>query len=383
MQVYLVGGAVRDELLGLPVKERDWVVVGSNPEEMLNQGFKQVGKDFPVYLHPQSKEEYALARTERKKGRGYYGFEIHASPDVTLEEDLLRRDLTINAMAKNKTGEIIDPYGGQHDLEAKILRHVSTAFVEDPLRVLRVARFAATLHAYGFTIAAETLNLMRQIADSGELTELIPERIWQETQNALASRSPARFFSVLYETDAFAQIYSSIKSQFKVQKARQLGLAVLETFALQNTDPCARFSAMIGGLYYNDKDNVCRDVDNLNKQLHLPNHCKELLNHTASLQYQSHSVYRLNEKQLLSLLQKLDAKRKPERFNLLLQIFSTIYTIATGIKTYSQAERLQHATNKISEIDISLWVDKGINGKELAAKIETAQLQSLKQLIDS
>ena len=383
MLVYLVGGAVRDELLGLPVKERDWVVVGSDPEEMINQGFKQVGKDFPVYLHPQSKEEYALARTERKKGRGYYGFEVHASPDVTLEEDLLRRDLTINAMAKSETGEIIDPYGGQQDLEAKILRHVSTAFIEDPLRVLRVARFAAALHTFGFTIASETLYLMRQIVNSGELEELIPERIWQETQNALASKTPSIFFSVLHEIDALAKIYPSINEQFKNLKARQLGLIALETITLKNSDPCVRFSAMFGGLYYNNQDNARHDVDQLGTQLHLPNSCVELLRHTADLQHLSHSVHELDEKQLLNLLHKLDGRRKPERFSLLLQIFSTIYTVATGKKTYLQAERLKSATKKISGIDINQWVKKGISGKELADKIETAQRQSLKQLINN
>ena len=214
MEVYLVGGAVRDELLGLPVTERDWVVIGASPEDMEAKGYKPVGKDFPVFLHPESKEEYALARTERKQGRGYKGFEIHTSPDVTLEEDLLRRDLTINAMAKNDAGEIIDPYGGQQDLENKILRHVSDAFSEDPLRVLRVARFAAKLHSLGFKIEHETLLLMRQIVTSRELLELTLERIWQETSKALLTDSPGEYFEVLKNSNALAQVFPNINDQF-------------------------------------------------------------------------------------------------------------------------------------------------------------------------
>jgi len=197
MKTYLVGGAVRDKLLGLPVKDRDWVVVGATPEKMLQLGYQQVGRDFPVFLHPQSKEEYALARTERKSGKGYKGFEVFATPQVTLEEDLLRRDLTINALAESESGELIDPYGGQADLEARILRHVSPAFAEDPLRVLRVARFAARFADLSFRVAPETMALMKEITHSGELTHLVPERIWQEMHAALSTAAPHVFFGLL------------------------------------------------------------------------------------------------------------------------------------------------------------------------------------------
>ncbi len=216
MKTYLVGGAVRDELLGYPARERDWVVVGATPSQMLDAGYQQVGKDFPVFLHPETKDEYALARTERKQGHGYAGFAVHAVPEVTLEEDLLRRDLTINAMARSDDGELIDPYGGRADLEQRILRHVSDAFVEDPLRVLRVARFAARYAHLGFTVAPETLSLMTRIVTEGELAYLSPERIWVETERALSERSPQVFVSTLSECGALAALFPEVDALFGV-----------------------------------------------------------------------------------------------------------------------------------------------------------------------
>src|SRR5688572_5091512 len=207
MQIYKVGGAVRDRLLGKPVTDIDWVVVGATTEEMLAKGFRPVGADFPVFLHPKSGEEYALARTERKNGRGYGGFIFHASPDVTLEEDLVRRDLTINAMAEDDQQNLTDPYHGQRDLEARLLRHVSPAFAEDPLRVLRVARFAARYAGLGFSVAPETLELLRRIVADGELAALVPERVWNETQRALAERSPRVYFEVLRTCGALEVIF--------------------------------------------------------------------------------------------------------------------------------------------------------------------------------
>ncbi|MBD3821530.1 MAG: multifunctional CCA addition/repair protein [Thiotrichales bacterium] len=210
MQIYLVGGAVRDELLGLKPHEHDWVVVGASPQELLDKGFQQVGKDFPVFLHPNTKEEYALARTERKAGKGYHGFEVFADPSVTLEDDLIRRDLTINAIAKSDEGELIDPYGGVKDLEDRKLRHVSDAFVEDPLRVLRVARFAAKLAPFGFTLAEETRALMQEMVRSGELSDLTPERVWQEVTKALKTAKPSIFFEVLDEVGAVAVLFPEL-----------------------------------------------------------------------------------------------------------------------------------------------------------------------------
>ena len=206
MKIYLVGGAVRDKLLNYPSTENDWVVVGGSPQQMLDQGYQPVGQDFPVFIDPKSGEEYALARTERKSGHGYQGFTFHTDPDISLDEDLVRRDLTINAMAEGADGSIIDPYGGQRDLNAKILRHVSEAFTEDPLRVLRVARFAARYHHLGFTVAPETMALMQQLADSGELSHLVAERLWKETERALGERSPDIYIQVLRDCGALAKL---------------------------------------------------------------------------------------------------------------------------------------------------------------------------------
>src|SRR5215469_11532582 len=216
MEVYLVGGAVRDRLLGRPVHERDWVVVGARPEDLERDGFVSVGREFPVFLHPGTHEEYALARLERKVAPGYRGFTTQFSPDVTLEEDLRRRDLTINAMAESSSGEIVDPYGGRRDLEARLLRHVSDSFVEDPVRVLRVARFAARYAELGFRVAEETVALMRSMTDSGELTALVPERVWQETERALGESRPDVFFQTLRDCGALAVIFPEIDALFGV-----------------------------------------------------------------------------------------------------------------------------------------------------------------------
>ncbi|MGL4566399.1 MAG: multifunctional CCA addition/repair protein, partial [Halioglobus sp.] len=221
MEIYLVGGAVRDALLGYPSSERDWVVVGASPQDMLDNGYQQVGRDFPVFLHPQTKDEHALARTERKQGHGYTGFAVHCDPAVTLEQDLLRRDLTIHAMARSESGAIIDPYGGQRDLAAKILRHVSAAFVEDPLRVLRTARFAARYAHLGFTVAAETIELMAQIVHQDELAHLPAERVWTEIERALGERNPEVFIEVLRACGALQRLLPELEALFGVPQTAQ------------------------------------------------------------------------------------------------------------------------------------------------------------------
>ncbi|MDA3808024.1 MAG: multifunctional CCA addition/repair protein [Thiomicrorhabdus sp.] len=257
LEVYLVGGAVRDGLLGIAVYDRDWVVVGATPEEMLADGFQQVGKDFPVFLHPTTREEYALARTERKAGVGYHGFEVFADPSVTLEEDLIRRDLTINAMAQSPSGDIFDPYGGQQDLENKILRHVSEAFEEDPLRVLRVARFAAKLAPFDFKLAPETQLLMTQMVAGGELTDLTPERVWQEVVKALNTKSPSLFFAVLDSVGAVAVLFPELFALHSVTQPKKYHpegdawihtMMVLDAAARLSNDPMVRFSALVHDL---------------------------------------------------------------------------------------------------------------------------------------
>src|SRR5271167_1333934 len=257
MQVYLVGGAVRDALLGLSVNERDWVVVGSSRDELLRQNFREVGRDFPVFLHPDTHEEFALARLERKTAPGYRGFAVEFGPEVTLEEDLARRDLTINAMARKDDGALIDPHGGRSDLEARLLRHVSPAFVEDPVRVLRVARFAARFAPLGFSVAPETMALMRAMVERGEADALIPERVWQETEKALRSPEPAKFFQVLRECGALRAIYPEVDALFGVpQPARWHpeidtgvhSLMVLEQAAILSSDTRVRFAALVHDL---------------------------------------------------------------------------------------------------------------------------------------
>lgn len=257
MDVYLVGGAVRDQLLGISVHDKDWVVVGSSPEQMLSQGFQTVGKDFPVFLHPKTHEEYALARTERKSGHGYTGFECHFSPDVTIEDDLLRRDLTINAMAQHEDGTIIDPYDGQQDLQNKLLRHVSDAFVEDPLRVLRVARFAAKLAPLGFTVADETLELMSKIAQSGELSHLTAERVWQEWHKSLTTERPDVFLEVLRQCGALKVVLPELDVLFGIPQPAQWHpeidtgihtLMVARQAADLSKDPVIRFAAQVHDL---------------------------------------------------------------------------------------------------------------------------------------
>jgi len=257
LNICLVGGAVRDALLGVDVYDQDWVVTGATAEKMLAQGFQQVGKDFPVFLHPKTKEEYALARTEQKIGKGYHGFEVFADPDVTLEEDLIRRDLTINAMARTQTGELIDPYGGQKDIELRVLRHVSEAFSEDPLRVLRVARFAAKLKLFGFNIAPETLNLMRQMVESDELSALTPERVWQEVVKALNTESPRVFFEVLDSVGALEVLFPSLFALHGVEQPAKYhpegdvwvhSLMALDAATQLSTDLSVRFSALVHDL---------------------------------------------------------------------------------------------------------------------------------------
>ena len=298
MQVYLVGGAVRDQLLGLPVSERDWVVVGARPEQLVELGYRPIGRDFPVFLHPETKEEYALARTERKTGRGYHGFSFHSSPEVSLEEDLRRRDLTINAMAESETGELIDPYGGKHDLEARILRHVSAAFDEDPVRVLRVARFAARLHGLGFQVADETLARMRAIADSEELDTLTPERVFLELRRALVEPAPEVFVDVLAACGAWPAIFPLLPDTAAIGRT-------LREAARAGSSPVVRFAC----LSWHSQDAVawCKAIRAPRK-----------LAQAARLLHQQFSTWSELDPEdpsaVLALIESLDAIRRPEQF---------------------------------------------------------------------
>ena len=338
METYLVGGAVRDALLGLEVKDRDWVVVGGDADTLVKQGYKPVGRDFPVFLHPLTREEFALARTERKTGKGYSGFSCYAAPDVTLEQDLMRRDLTINAIAQDADGRIIDPFGGQADLRGKILRHVSPAFAEDPVRILRTARFAAR---YGFAVAPETMNLMRGMVESGEARALVPERVWKELARGLMEDHPERMIEVLREcgalkvvlpevdalfgvpqrTDYHPEIDSGIHTLLTLRRAAALGLTLPERYAALLHDlGKARTPAEILPRHHGHDLAGVEPVQAVNTRLRVPKACAELAESVCRWHIMLHSVKTLRGKTVLNVLQRTDAFRRPERFRMMLNV---------------------------------------------------------------
>ena len=338
MQTYLVGGAVRDSLLGLPVRDRDWVVVGADAETMLAQGFVPVGKDFPVFLHPDSREEYALARTERKTAKGYTGFAFHADKDVTLEQDLMRRDLTINAIAQSSDGRIIDPFGGEADLRRKILRHVSPAFAEDPVRILRTARFAAR---YGFEVAEETMCLMRQMVEVGEADALVAERVWQELAKGLMEKQPRRMFEILRECGALKVLLPEIDALFGIPQPAahhpeiDCGLhtlMVLQRAADMNLGLPARYAALLHDLgkaltppdllpkhHGHDLAGIA-PVQTVNRRWCVPKQCAELAELVCRWHIVLHNAFTLKTSTALNVLQKTDAFRRPERFQTALDV---------------------------------------------------------------
>lgn len=334
MRVYRVGGAVRDALLGRPVAERDWVVVGATPEEMLEAGYRAVGKDFPVFLHPETQEEYALARTERKTGAGYHGFRVHASPDVTLEEDLARRDLTINAMAEDHAGRIIDPYGGRRDLEERVLRHVTEAFSEDPVRILRLGRFAARLAPEGFTVAPETLELCRGMVEAGEVDALVAERVWQELSRALMEPSPRSFFEVLIDCGALERVLPEVAALFGVPQRRDYHpevdtgehtLQVVQAAAALEAPLEARFAALLHDLgkaltpaedlprHPGHEKRGVEPTRAVCRRVRAPRGCAELAEVVTRWHMVTHRVLEMRPGRVVDLLEAIDAFRRPER----------------------------------------------------------------------
>ncbi len=337
MKTYAVGGAVRDELLGLPVKDRDWVVVGATPQDMLAQGFLAVGRDFPVFLHPQTHEEYALARTERKTGPGYTGFAFHAAPGVTLEQDLIRRDLTINAIARDEAGAIIDPHDGRADLAARVLRHVSPAFAEDPVRILRVARFAARFA--DFSIAAETMALMRGMVAAGEVDALVPERVWQELARGLMEARPSRMFEVLRECEALTRLLPELDALWGVPQRADYHpeidtgvhvMLVIDMAARLGGALPARFAALTHDLgkgltpaeilprHYGHEAKSVVLLEGICERLRVPAECREVARLAARFHGDMHRVAELRPETRLTVLERCDALRRPERFELIL-----------------------------------------------------------------
>jgi tRNA nucleotidyltransferase (CCA-adding enzyme) len=402
MKVYLVGGAVRDRMLGIPGADRDHVVVGATPEQMTALGFKPVGADFPVFLHPETKEEYALARTERKSGHGYKGFTFYCAPDVTLEDDLRRRDLTINAMAEDEEGRLIDPFGGAADLKAGLLRHVSAAFAEDPLRVLRVARFAARFADRGFRVAEETTALMRQIVASGEVDHLVAERVWQELQRALAEAMPARFFEVLRECGALKILFPEIEALFGVPQPPEHHpeidtgvhtLLVLAAAARLSRDTRVRFAALTHDLgkgttppaewpkHVGHEERGVELVKALCQRLRAPNEYRDLAVLTARYHFHCHRIEELRAGTILETLEALDAFRKPERVDLFALACEADFRGRPGYETrpYPQAGRLRQAFSAARTVDAgAVALASGAGGEAIAERVRQARIAAIR-----
>ncbi|MFT3790752.1 MAG: multifunctional CCA addition/repair protein [Rudaea sp.] len=401
MKTYLVGGAVRDRLLGIAVKDRDYVVVGATPEEMLHAGYKPVGKDFPVFLHPQTHEEYALARTERKTGRGYHAFAFHTDPGVTLEDDLRRRDLTINAIAEDEHGTLIDPFGGVRDLEAKVLRHVSPAFAEDPVRVLRVARFAARYADRGFRIAEETLALMRGMVADGEVDHLVPERVWAETQKALAEKTPSAFVRALRECGALRVLFAEIDALYGVpQRAEfhpEIDSGVHTEMVVDMAARIAPGDTLVGycalvhdlGKALTPKDVLPRHVghehrglapvETVSTRYKVPAEYAALALLVCKLHLLAHTALELRPATVLGLFEQLDAFRRPERVESFLTVCEADKRgrLGQSESAYPQADHLRRAFAAASAIGAKEFVERGLHGPAIGEAMRKARIEAV------
>lgn len=394
---------MRDEILGYPFTERDWVVVGATVDDMLAAGYQQVGKDFPVFLHPESKEEYALARTERKTAAGYKGFEVHASPDVTLEDDLIRRDLTINAIAKDENGEYVDPYGGITDIENKILRHVSDAFLEDPVRILRIARFLARYQHLGFSIAEETMELMKDMVLAGEVDALVPERVWQEMKKALSEKSPGAFITSLRECGALQRILPELDCLFGIPQPEEHHpeidtgvhtLMVLEQACRLSADTDVRFAALLHDLgkgttpeaewprHIGHEARGAGIVKNVCQRLRIPNEYRDLAERTARFHLHYHRALELKASTVVKTLEQLDAFRKPERFEKFLLASEADARGRPGYenKDYPQGDFFRQALDVSKDVDINALRERGFENMALANKIKETRNKAVSEL---
>lgn len=399
MQTYVVGGAVRDELLGRPCADRDHVVVGATPDEMLDLGFRPVGKDFPVFLHPASGEEYALARTERKTGRGYHGFAFHAAPDVTLEQDLARRDLTINAMARGADGALVDPFHGRRDLEAKILRHVGPAFAEDPVRVLRLARFAARFT--DFSVADETLVLMREMVAAGEVDHLVAERVWQELARGLMEERPSRMFEVLRSCGALARLLPEVDALFGVPQRAEYHpeidtgihtMMVVDVAAANGLALPARFAALTHdlGKATTPADVLPRHIGHearseslvgaLCTRLRVPGDCRDLALLAARYHGDIHRAADLRPATIVTLLERTDALRRPERFGQLLEACQADFNgrLGWGERPYPGAGRMLAALAAARAVDAGAVAAACADKADIPARVHAARVAAVK-----
>ena len=388
MQIYLVGGAVRDALLQLPVTDQDWVVVGATPKTLLDQGYQQVGRDFPVFLHPKTQQEYALARTERKSGKGYTGFVCDFTPEVTLEQDLLRRDLTINAIAQDAQGNCIDPYHGFQDIKEKRLRHVSPAFIEDPLRVLRVARFASRFAHLGFTVAPETLSLMQEMVLRGELNHLTPERVWKEWEKSLSTKNPEIFLKTLRQCGALSVILPELDALFGVPQSEKSHpevdtgahiLLVAQQAAQISQDKTVRFAAQLHDLgkgltdpslypkHPNHEQSGLTLVNQLCDRLRVPNEYKQLSLIACAEHTTVHDIQRKTASEQIDLFDRLDAWRKPEHIQALIEVSQADHQGRTGFEhtLYPQALYLLTQFNKAKGVPVQPIIAAGFKGGDI------------------
>ncbi|MFT5656783.1 MAG: tRNA nucleotidyltransferase (CCA-adding enzyme) [Gammaproteobacteria bacterium] len=401
MKVYRVGGCVRDSLLNLPVTDIDWVVTGATGEQMREAGYKPVGKDFPVFLHPETKQEYALARNERKTAPGYHGFEFDTDPSITIEQDLSRRDLTINAIARDEDNNLIDPYGGQIDIEKRVLRHVSAAFIEDPVRVLRVARFAARFHHLGFRLAAETIQLIREMGTSGELGSLVAERVWSEMSRALGETNPSIFFETLRECDVLAILFPEIDGLYGVPQTAKYHpeidtgvhvMMALEKSAELNLDIESRFAVLMHDLgkaitpahilpgHHGHEQSGVKLVKSFCKRWKVPKAHTELALITTEYHTHVHRAFELKPATLLKFFTKTDVFRKPERFKKMTLACLSDVRGRTHFENdpYPQAEFVNQLADKVRNADLSEVTNKGLQGKELGTAIHDLRLEIIK-----
>ncbi|MDD2884000.1 MAG: multifunctional CCA addition/repair protein [Dechloromonas sp.] len=399
MQVFIVGGAVRDELLGRPCDDRDYVVVGTTPDAMLAAGFRPVGKDFPVFLHPTTQAEYALARTERKSGHGYHGFTFHAAPDVTLEEDLARRDLTINAMARGADGSLVDPFHGQRDLAAKILRHVGPAFAEDPVRILRIARFAARFA--DFSIAPATLTLMQDMVASGEVDHLVAERVWQELAKGLLEDKPSRMFEVLRSCGALKRLLPEVDALFGVAQRAEYHpeidtgihtMMVIDQSAVFGYPLAVRFAALCHDLgkattpadvlprHIGHEQRSAQLTEALTARLRVPNECRDLALLMARYHGNIHRAAELRPNTLVELFEKTDALRRPERFELLLAACCCDYTGRGGWqdRAYEAPQRLRCALRAVNTVDGGKIAQQCVDRGDIPQRIHAARVAAVR-----
>lgn len=400
MKVYKVGGAIRDKLIDYPFTDEDWVVVGAEPKELIDKGFIQVGVDFPVFLHPESKDEYALARSERKSGRGYKGFEFFTGPQVTLKQDLSRRDLTVNAMAEDCDGKIIDPYGGQDDLSKKILRHVSGAFVEDPLRVLRVARFAARYHHLGFKVADETMLLMTDITNSGELEYLSPERVWLETEKALKERSPSTYIETLYKCKALTKIFPEISRVFDLASEKDkidgkfLTLSILNYVAKLDKDACTRFAVLFSNINLGSQsipsnmksiDEDIEVINNLFDRLKVPNRYRNFAINFVRYKDLYHCLENLEPQIILDMLKSIGAFKKAEnleKFIYCCEAEAQIIQKNKGDnKVYGRGAWLKQVLSQIMLINNRELISEGYSGVKLGKEIDRRRKKIIAKLL--